>query len=90
MPFIVISPFAKPHYVAHSNSDHTAILAFIEQRFLKPAGGPHLHLTARDQHAQFFSSMFDFTHSPSLNTTLIQASAPATDCTPSGSGTGLP
>src|SRR5215469_10426935 len=33
VPFVVISPFAKPHYVSHMVGDHTSMLAFIEQRF---------------------------------------------------------
>jgi phospholipase C len=91
VPFVAISPFAKPHYVSHVNGDHTSILAFIERRFLTPvAGQPSLHLTARDQHANPLEDLFDFKHSPSLSTTLTQAAPPATDCTPAGSGVPLP
>jgi len=51
VPFLAISPFSKPRYVAHAIGDHTSILAFIETRFLAPAGQDPLHLTARDQYA---------------------------------------
>jgi phospholipase C len=46
VPLIVISPFAKPHFVSHTPRDYTAILAFIEKTFNVPA------LTARDAYWQ--------------------------------------
>jgi phospholipase C len=72
VPFVVISPFAKPHYVSHMVGDHTSILAFIEQRFL-PDGS---HLTLRDENASRLQDMFDFNHSPSLNAVIGTAPAP--------------
>jgi phospholipase C len=72
VPFVVISPFAKPHYVSHMVGDHTSMLAFIEQRFL-PTGS---HLTLRDQNASRLQDMFDFTNSPSLNAVIPSAPAP--------------
>jgi len=72
VPFIVISPFAKPHYVSHMVGDHTSMLAFIEQRFL-PEGS---HLTLRDQNASRLQDMFDFNGSPSLNAVIGTAPAP--------------
>jgi phospholipase C len=33
VPLIVISPFARKHYVSHTVADYTAILKFIETRF---------------------------------------------------------
>jgi phospholipase C len=71
VPFIAISPFAKPHYVSHTTTDHTSMLAFIEQRFLSGA-----HLTLRDANANPGLDMFDFTNSPSLNATVPTAPAP--------------
>jgi phospholipase C len=82
VPFLAISPFSKPHYVSHTPGDHTSILAFIEQRFLAPDGQAPLHLTLRDQNANTLQDLFDFNHSPSLNTPLTQAAPPADDCTP--------
>jgi phospholipase C len=81
VPLIAISPFSKPGYVSHTAADHTSLLAFIEKRFLT-INGQTLHLTGRDQHANGVEGMFDFTHSPSLNTPVGQAGRPTTDCTP--------
>lgn len=80
VPLLAISPFSKPHYVAHTIGDHTSILAFIEKRFLKGAGQASLYLTARDQNANAFKTLFDFDNSPSLNTTITQAQPPVNDC----------
>ncbi len=82
VPFIAVSPFSKQHYVSHTIGDHTSLLAFIEKRFLKPAGQPALHLTLRDQGANDLEDLFDFKTSPSLNTPVTQAAPPAVDCTP--------
>jgi phospholipase C len=58
VPLIVISPFAKPHFVSHTPRDFTAVLALIEQTFNVPA------LTARDAYWQDpsrnMSEFFDF------------------------------
>ncbi len=54
VPMIVVSPFAKPHYVSHEVYDHTSILRFIEARFVLPA------ITARDANALAPWDMFDF------------------------------
>ena len=72
LPFIVVSPFAKPQYVSHTVGDHTSLLALIEKRFL-PSG---THLTARDQNANDLEDMFDFDNSPSLNSTVPTAAPP--------------
>jgi len=85
IPFVAISPFSKPHYVSHTIGDHTSLLALIEKRFLSTAGNfstTPAHLTLRDQYANTLESMFDFYHSPSLNTQLTQAQPPTNDCTP--------
>lgn len=58
VPLLVISPYAKPHYVSHTPRDYTAILAFVEKTFNVPA------LTARDAYFQDpsrdMSEFFDF------------------------------
>ena len=87
LPFIVISPFAKPHYVSHTVGDHTSLLALIEKRFMTSDDGrdsedARPHLTLRDQHANTLEDMFDFDESPSLNTQIGTAAPPAQDCTP--------
>jgi phospholipase C len=54
VPFMVISPFSKPHYVSHTAADNTAILKFIETRFgLQP-------LNARDRAQTDMTEFFDF------------------------------
>src|SRR5437868_1513219 len=40
VPFMVVSPFAKPHYVSHTLGDHTSLVALVEKRFMSD-GGPH-------------------------------------------------
>ena len=84
IPLIAISPFARPHYVSHTVGDHASLLALIEKRFLSTGGknSTPAHLTLRDQYANTLEDMFDFSHSPSLNTTLTQALPPTNDCTP--------
>ena len=87
VPFVAISPFSKPHYVSHTVGDHTSILALIEKVFMTTAnddGGDDArpHLTKRDLHADTLEDMFDFNHSPSLNTSIGVALPPAQDCTP--------
>lgn len=81
VPLIAVSPFSKSSYVSHTAGDHTSLLALIEQRFLTRHGITQ-HLTKRDQDADPLLDMFDFEHSPSLNTQILQAAPPADDCTP--------
>ena len=81
VPFLAISPFSRPHYVSHTVGDHTSILAFIERAFLS-SGGRTPHLTGRDERANALVDLFDFEHSPSLNTPIGVAAPPAVDCTP--------
>jgi phospholipase C len=54
VPMVLISPFAKAHFVSHTVYDHTSILKFIETRFNLPA------LTARDAAADPMLGLFDF------------------------------
>ena len=68
VPFMAVSPFSKPHYVSHTTGDHTSLLALIEKRFL-----PGQHLTARDANANPLEDLFDFSNTPSLNTTVPTA-----------------
>jgi phospholipase C len=77
VPLIAVSPFSKPAYVSHTIGDHTSLLAMIEKRFLSS-----VHLTRRDQYANDLEGMFDFDHSPSLNTAVGSAQSPQNDCTP--------
>jgi phospholipase C len=79
VPFIAVSPFAKPNYVSHVVTDHTSILALIEKRFLNSQS-----MTKRDRQATLPEDMFNFNSSPSLKASVTQAQPPADDCTPSG------
>ena len=54
VPMVMISRWAKPHYVSHVVRDHTSISRFIELLFDLPA------LTARDANADAMLDMFDF------------------------------
>jgi len=60
VPNIVISPFARRHYVSHIPMDHTAIIKFVENRFI----GPNANLTARDAAQPDLTDFFDFNGVP--------------------------
>ena len=60
VPNMVISPFTRKHYVSHVPMDHTAILKFVENRFI----GPTAHLTARDAAQPGLLDFFDFNAVP--------------------------
>jgi len=60
VPNIVISPFTRKHYVSHTPMDHTAVIKFVENRFI----GPTVHLTARDAAQSNLLEFFDFTNTP--------------------------
>jgi phospholipase C len=54
IPAIIISPWARPHYVSHRVHDHTSALRLIELLNDLPA------LTGRDANADALLDMFDF------------------------------
>lgn len=81
VPLIAVSPFSKPAYVSHTVGDHTSLLALIEKRFLSNSTTT-LHLTRRDAYANDLEDLFDFDHSPSLNSAVGSAQPPVNDCTP--------
>jgi phospholipase C len=60
LPNIVISPFSRRHYVSHTPMDHTAIIKFVENRFI----GDSAHLTARDAAQPNLLDFFDFNKVP--------------------------
>jgi phospholipase C len=60
VPFIVVSPFAKAHYVSHQVLSHTSVLRMVEARFGLPA------LSARDANSDVPYDLFDFEHPPFL------------------------
>jgi phospholipase C len=59
LPNIVLSPFARRHYVSHIPMDHTAIIKLVETRFLNGQT-----LTARDAAQPDLMDFFDFTNVP--------------------------
>jgi phospholipase C len=60
LPNMVVSPFTKRHYVSHIPMDHTAVIKFVENRFI----GGSAHLTARDAVQPNLLDFFDFTNVP--------------------------
>jgi phospholipase C len=60
LPNMVISPFTRRHYVSNIPMDHTAILKFVENRFI----GSSTHLTARDAAQPNLLDFFDFNAVP--------------------------
>ncbi len=54
VPMMLVSPYARPHYVSHVLHDHTSVLRLIEAVFDLPA------LTGRDANADALLDMFDF------------------------------
>jgi phospholipase C len=86
VPNMVVSPYARKHYVSHIPIDHTAVIKFVENRFLGGAS-----LTARDAVQPDMSDFFDFNKIPWL--TPPNPPAPVTKatlghdpCTPSSLG----
>ena len=66
VPFMVVSPYAKKHFVGHEVYDHTSILRFVEARYVMPA------LTARDANALAPWDMFDFDNPPHADPPVIE------------------
>ena len=60
LPNIIISPFTRRHYVSHAPMDHTAVIKFVENRFI----GGSAHLTARDAAQPNLLEFFDFNKIP--------------------------
>ncbi|HZL53760.1 MAG TPA: alkaline phosphatase family protein [Terracidiphilus sp.] len=56
LPNIIISPFTRRHYVSHTPMDHTAVIKFVENRFI----GSAAHLTAHDAAQPNLLEFFDF------------------------------
>jgi len=58
VPLIVVSPFAKAHYVSHVTHDFGSVLSFIEENFELPSLG------YADSRADDLSDCFDFNQAP--------------------------
>jgi phospholipase C len=61
VPLIVVSPWARRHYVSHAVHSHTSILRFLEAKFDLPA------LTKRDANSDALLDLFDFESSPRID-----------------------
>jgi phospholipase C len=57
VPAVIISPFAKKHFVDHTQYETVSILRFIEKRWSLPPLAP------RDAKANDLTSAFDFNQS---------------------------
>jgi phospholipase C len=62
LPNLIVSPFTRKHYVSHVPMDHTAVIKFVESRFISPTA----HLTNRDNAQPNLLDFFDFTNIPWL------------------------
>ena len=58
VPLLIISPYAKPGYISHTQYEFSSVLKFIEERFSL------LPLTTRDANANDTIDSFDFTQTP--------------------------
>ena len=63
MPNFVVSPFSRKHYVSHTPMDHTAVIKFVENRFI----GPNKNLTPRVAAQPDLLEFFDFNSVPWIN-----------------------
>ncbi|HKU81369.1 MAG TPA: alkaline phosphatase family protein [Candidatus Tumulicola sp.] len=66
VPLIVVSPYAKPHYISHKQHEVASTLHYIEDTFnlpfLSSLAGPSYHYA--DQRADGFDDVFDYTQQP--------------------------
>jgi phospholipase C len=91
IPNMVVSPFTKKHYVSHIPMDHTAIIKFVENRFIDndATGQGPTHLTARDAAQPNLLDFFDFTGVPWATPptqTSTPPPVPVTQSAPPGAG----
>jgi phospholipase C len=87
LPNMVISAFTRKHYVSHTPMDHTAVIKFVENRFI----GPGAHLTGRDAAQPDLTDFFDFANAPWLKPPIPPAPVTAgslgyNPCTPTEMG----
>ena len=82
LPNMVISPFTRRHYVSHVPMDHTAVIKFVENRFI----GPTAHLTNRDAAQPNLLDFFDFTNVPWATPPTVNSNTtpPPTPVAPTG------
>ena len=86
VPNMIISPFTRRHYVSHIPMDHTAVIKFVENRFI----GPSAHLTNRDAAQPNLLDFFDFKNVPWANPpappVALDPQGPSKNCNPDNFG----
>jgi phospholipase C len=87
VPNMIVSPFTRKHYVSHIPMDHTAVIKFVENRFL----GGSAHLTNRDKAQPDLLDFFNFSAEPwatppSPPTPASPSSLGYNPCTPTNMG----
>jgi phospholipase C len=70
VPFIIISPYAKPSYISSTQYEASSVLKFIEERFGLPP------LTSRDANANDMTDSFNFSQTPNPPLTLTPRNCP--------------
>ena len=86
VPFALVSPWARQHFVSHKVYDHTSILKLVETKWNLPA------LTFRDANATAMLDMLDLRHPsfaepPELSKPLAVMDPSALSCSVTGPGT---
>jgi phospholipase C len=71
LPFLVISPYARQNFVAHSMTDQSSIIRFIEDNWL---GGERIGQGSFDSLAGSINNMFDFKDRPRTQPFLLDPS----------------
>lgn len=64
VPLIVVSPYAKAHYISHKPHEIASTLRYIEQTFGLPFLGAGSGYTYADQRADAFDGVFDYSQKP--------------------------
>jgi phospholipase C len=60
VPAVIVSPYARPHYISHVVHDHTSILKLVETKWNLPA------MTYRDANADNLLDSLDFKSKPAF------------------------
>jgi phospholipase C len=82
VPNIIISPFTRKHYVSHTPMDHTAVIKFVESRFINSSA----HLTDRDAAQPNLLEFFDFNAVPWSTPPAPPTPASISACQPASMG----
>ncbi len=69
-PLIIISPYAKQHYISHSQHETASALHFIEKTFL----GPTFTLGLDDKRADAYDDVFNYSQQPTKFTKIPEPS----------------